>query len=112
MPIYEFRCQQCQNVFSHFTRRVGDPFEPNCPACGSLEAERLISRVAYHRSTERIHEESGDPDKPGSGYYNDPRNIGRWAEKRFEQMGMEIPAPLREEIDAAREGTLPKQITD
>lgn len=112
MPIYEFRCQECKKVYSHFIRRVSDPLEPACPSCGSPKAERLISKVAYHRSMARIHEESGDPDKPGTSYYNDPRNIGRWAEKKFAEMGMEIPKPLREEIDAARDGTLPKQITD
>jgi hypothetical protein len=49
---------------------------------------------------------------PGPDYYKDPRNIGRWAEKRFDEMGVEMPPQLHEEIQAAREGTLPESLQD
>lgn len=45
-------------------------------------------------------------------YYKDPRNIGRWAEKRFQDMGMEMPDNVKETIQAAREGELPKPLKD
>jgi len=41
---------------------------------------------------------------PGSDYYKDPRNIGRWTEKRFQDMGMEMPNEIQQQIQAAREG--------
>ena len=44
--------------------------------------------------------------------YKDPRQIGRWVERRFEQYGMEIPDETREAIDAAREGELPESVKD
>jgi len=46
------------------------------------------------------------------GYYKDPRNIGRWAEKRFQDMGIEMPSSVQETIQAAREGELPKPLKD
>jgi hypothetical protein len=59
-------------------------------------------------------EGSGDPGLSSSNpdYYKDPRNIGRWAEKRFQEMGVEMPSQLQQEIQAAREGELPGQLKD
>ena len=33
-------------------------------------------------------------------------------EKRFQQMGMEMPQEVRQKIDAAREGELPEAVKD
>ena len=41
-------------------------------------------------------------------YYRDPRNIGRNVEESFSRYGVDIPKPVRESIDAAREGHLPQ----
>jgi hypothetical protein len=60
-----------------------------------------------------IHEEAGEPTMfPGPEYYKDPRNIGRWTEKRFKEMGMEMPTEIKEEIQAAREGELPESLKE
>ncbi len=45
-------------------------------------------------------------------YYKDPRNIGRWTEKRFQDMGQEMPDDIKQTIQAAREGELPKPLKD
>jgi hypothetical protein len=60
-----------------------------------------------------IHEESGEPQMFSSpDYYKDPRNIGRWAEKRAEQLGLEIPDQAQEMIQAARQGEMPEPLED
>lgn len=110
MPIYEFHCSSCQQRSSFLVR--SQSAIPACPSCGSTELERLISAFAYHRSARDIHETSGDPDQPGPDYYKDPRNIGRWVEKRFQQMGMELPHEVKESIGKAREGVLPEAAKD
>jgi putative FmdB family regulatory protein len=49
MPIYEYRCRQCEEVFGHLFRTLREAEEgeaPPCPACGTGGAQRLISRVA------------------------------------------------------------------
>jgi len=50
--------------------------------------------------------------RPGEGYYKDPRNIGRWAEKKFRDMGQELPSHIQQQIQAAREGVLPEPLKD
>lgn len=110
MPIYEFRCQKCHKSSSLLVRFAFAI--PTCPYCGSGELVRLISTFAYHRSTSDVHEASGDPDRPGTDYYKDPRNIGRWVEKRFQEMRMDIPPEVQQNIQAAREGELPAPVKD
>jgi hypothetical protein len=47
---------------------------------------------------------------PPAEYYSDPRNIGRHLEESFTRYGMEMPQSIRERIEAAREGELPKEL--
>lgn len=110
MPIYEFQCSQCHKRSSLLLRQPSAT--PTCPYCGSSELARLISSFAYHRSIRSVHEASGDPDRPGNDYYKDPRNIGRWVEKRFQEMGMDIPPEVQQTIQKAREGDLPDSVKD
>ena len=112
MPIYEFRCNSCLQKTSFFVKNIGEPFTPACPTCGSKELSRLISSFAYHKSLSTIHEEWGEPDRAGDDYYNDPRNIGRWTEKKFKEMGVETPSEIQEMIQAAREGELPESVKE
>ena len=46
----------------------------------------------------------------GMDYYRDPRNIGHNVEERFSRHGVELPQSVRETIDAARDGQVPKGI--
>ena len=111
MPIYEYRCRTCNEVSSFFVRTVSQSFEPLCGQCGGVDLWRSISSFAYHRSLKSVHEQSGPPPGPGVpslDYYSDPRNVGRHAEDSFRRHGMEVPPSVRESIDAARDGTLPK----
>jgi len=110
MPIYEFRCNSCQQKANFLAKSISEPLSPVCPTCGSEELTRLVSSFAYHKSIDALHEESGEPDRAGPDYYKDPRNIGRWAEKRFREMGMEMPSQVGEMIQAAREGELPEPV--
>ena len=113
MPIYEYRCNTCNRRSSHFFRSISDATMPECPTCGSKDMSRMISGFAYHKSEQTRLEEAGDPQMfSGPDYYKDPRNIGRWAEKRMKEMGMEMPSEIREMIGKAREGDLPEPVKD
>jgi len=113
MPIYEYRCTKCRTRFSELVRSVSDQATPTCPKCGNKKPERLISSFAYHKTIKTIHEESGEPSlESGMDFYKDPRNIGRWTEKKFKDMGVDMPSELKQEIDAAREGELPESLTE
>ena len=121
MPIYEFRCNICRKKVNLFIRSVNAPLSPSCPHCGSQEVTRLMSNFAYHKSEQMRLEQSGPPQAVGgSDYYKDPRNIGRWAEHRLKELGMDMRSEeyadtfseVREMIDAAREGEMPEPIKD
>lgn len=113
MPIYEYRCRACGRKSSFVTRSVSQSLSPVCSSCQSTDMVRLLGGFAYHKSVQTIHEESGEPSMHNSGdYYKDPRNIGRWAEKRFSEMGVDMPDSLQEKIQAAREGELPDSMKD
>lgn len=113
MPVYEFFCPVCGRKTSLLIRSASVAFEPKCSMCGNRDVRRVISTFAYHKSLKTIHEESGEPSMhPRPDYYKDPRNIGRWVEKRFKEMGMELPSEIQHKIQAAREGELPEPLKD
>ncbi len=113
MPIYEYICQSCKSRFTTLVRGFTGPGKASCPRCGSEDTRPAISTFAYHKSIQTIHEESGEPSiHSGTDFYKDPRNIGRYTEKKFKEMGMDVPPEIKESIDAARDGVLPKELTE
>jgi putative FmdB family regulatory protein len=47
MPIYEYRCLECGEVFSHlFLRSTDAAGQAKCSTCGSDQTQRLISSFA------------------------------------------------------------------
>jgi len=111
MPIYEYRCGNCGRLTSVFTKSMASTVQPACTHCGSKKLARAFSKFAYHKSEQRILEEHGAEPR-GLDEYKDPRQIGRWAERKFEEYGMELPEQAREMIDAAREGELPSPVNE
>lgn len=43
MPIYEYRCKECNNAFEVLVRSRGEESLLRCPACEHGEIERLLS---------------------------------------------------------------------
>lgn len=111
MPVYEFKCADCCHLTSVFTRSVSAPVEARCKACGSEKLERTLSRFAYHKSDADILRDYGAEPKRLEDY-KDPRQIGRWTERKFQQMGVDMPDEARKMIDAAREGEFPEPVKD
>jgi putative FmdB family regulatory protein len=113
MPIYEFICQDCHKRMAFLVRDISAPFVPKCSSCGNSNLSRVISGFAYHKSLKTVWEESGEPTMhPDGDYYRDPRNIGRWVENKFQEMGQEMPSQIQEKIRAARQGVLPEPLKD
>jgi putative FmdB family regulatory protein len=111
MPIYEYKCRDCGRLNSVFTKSVSAPVDTKCEGCGSRKLERALSRFAYHKSEADILRDYGAEPKRLEDY-KDPRQIGRWAERKFAEYGIEMPKEAREMIDAAREGELPEPVKD
>jgi len=45
MPIYEYRCEKCQERFEEYLSSSDKP-APSCPKCGSADVTRLMSRIS------------------------------------------------------------------
>jgi putative FmdB family regulatory protein len=111
VPIYEYKCADCGRLTSVFTRSANAEVNAECRNCGSKKLERALSKFAYHKSEADILRDYGAEPKRLEDY-KDPRQIGRWAERKFDEFGMEMPKEAREMIDAAREGDFPEPVKD
>lgn len=45
MPIYEYKCKECEKTSEHL-QKVDDP-PPLCPKC-NIKMERVISKASFH----------------------------------------------------------------
>ena len=51
MPIYEFRCLSCGNVFELLRlKKESEGMEMKCPKCASQEVEKVLSTINVTRS--------------------------------------------------------------
>lgn len=47
MPIYEFRCIECGNLFEKIFLGSDDRADLECPACNGASLERIISKSQH-----------------------------------------------------------------
>jgi putative FmdB family regulatory protein len=47
MPIFEFRCMECGNVFERIFVRSDENADLECPSCQSISCERVVSRTNH-----------------------------------------------------------------
>ena len=46
MPIFEYRCGECHKKFEKILLSAGSAEPIECPRCGAVKAEKLVSRFA------------------------------------------------------------------
>lgn len=51
MPIYEYRCESCEEEFEDLVRMSTPDEEIECPSCGAHRAKRLLSLTSSHSGT-------------------------------------------------------------
>lgn len=47
MPIYEFKCLQCEKFIELLIMNSDEEIELKCPDCSSQELERVLSTTSY-----------------------------------------------------------------
>ena len=47
MPIFEFRCMKCGNVFEKIFLKSDESVEMECPGCKAQTLERVVSRTNH-----------------------------------------------------------------
>ncbi len=110
MPIYEYRCQDCNRYLSILFRSFSDVSSPRCSYCGSDRLSRLVSRVAVMRSEESRLEDLADPSQFGDLDENDPRSIARFMRKMSNEMGEDLGPEFEEVVDRLEAGQSPEEI--
>jgi putative FmdB family regulatory protein len=84
MPIYEYKCQSCENELEKL-QRISDPPLTDCPSCDEPALQRLISAAGFRlkgagwyetdfkKGSKRNLHDSGDSKSSDSG---DSKNSG------------------------------------
>ena len=47
MPIFEFRCLECSNIFEKIFLSSDERADIECPECRSMSFERVVSKSSY-----------------------------------------------------------------
>ena len=106
MPIYEFRCNQCEREFSQLFLNSREIRKVKCKFCGSNDLKKLISSFSVHQ-TEESRLASFDTSKPkGDDFYRDSRNVGLWAKKRMKEVGVDLGPKMDEIVERGRTGKI------
>lgn len=71
MPIFEYRCQQCEKEFETLVRGKE---KPECPSCNSRKLEKLLSSFAAMTGGSRP--SASESMAAGCGRCGDPRGPG------------------------------------
>ncbi|MHB9032065.1 MAG: FmdB family zinc ribbon protein [Anaerolineae bacterium] len=113
MPIYEYRCRQCRKRFNRFLMSfsAAASYVPQCPHCGSRDAQRLVSRVYSLRGSS----DNADDASPGDDFLddideNDPSSMGRAMRRMSEESGEDLGPEVNEVIQRLEKGQDPEQI--
>lgn len=106
MPIYEYRCGECQRRSSLYyqTFSAAERATPACEHCGSVNVSRLVSRVFQVKSDDARLDDLADPSSLGDLDENDPKSVARWARKLGSEMGEDLGEDWSEMVDRLEAG--------
>ncbi|MBM9513561.1 FmdB family zinc ribbon protein [Desulfogranum marinum] len=125
MPIYEFYCDQCNTVFNFFSQRVNTEKRPDCPKCGKVELEKMMSTFATIGKAKE--DDGSDPlagmdeskmeqafeglmrDAEGMNE-DDPRQMANLMRRFSEKTGLSLGEQMEEAIARMEAGEDPEQI--
>lgn len=106
MPIYEYRCQACGREMSLLFLSPKETTRPQCKYCGGRRLTRLLSRFACHQSEAARLKDFDTSKARGESFYRDSRNVGLWAKRRAQEMGVDLGPQFEETVEKARSGKI------
>ncbi len=110
MPIYEFRCLNCNHIFEIFlTYQEYGNREINCPECDHSRPERIIKPLRISRSGEDRFDAMADPEVL-AGLDDDPQTLGKMMRQMSQELGEDMGADFYEVVDRLEKGQSPEDI--
>ncbi|MGM0452652.1 MAG: FmdB family zinc ribbon protein [Thermodesulfobacteriota bacterium] len=123
MPIYEFFCDDCNTIFSFFSRSVNTEKQPDCPKCGKKELPRRMSMfsVTGRASEDDADDMAFDADKMEKAMEmlageaenineDDPRQAAGLMRRLSSMTGVEYGSGMQEALARMERGEDPEQI--
>lgn len=102
MPIYEYKCRNCDFISGHLILKPSDRKKILCRNCNSNKLRKIVSRFATHKTESQRVNEFDPSKKTDDSFYKDDRNIGLWAQKRMQQLGMDTGDSFKETLEKGR----------
>lgn len=111
MPLYEYRCQECQKKFDvQLSYTEYDSFVPICPDCKSRKVQRIIRKIRVATNDIARLSEMANPANLDS-LEDDPRKLGRMMRDMRDQVGADdLPGEFDEVVDRLEKGQTPDEI--
>lgn len=103
VPIYEYRCSDCQRKFSVLIGMTAEPDDEACPHCGSRNARRLVSRFSRLKSEDDRMDELADR-LESVGEPDSPAEMRRLVKEMGKAMDEDMSDELEEMLDADLSG--------
>ena len=113
MPIYEYRCADCQKKVSVFFRSFSavDQERPRCPICHGTHLTKMVSKVRVLRGASSAGSEDGlDDSMLDDLNENDPRSLGRMMRRMADETGEDMGAEFGEVVSRLEKGEDPEAI--
>ena len=123
MPIYEFYCENCNTIFSFFSRTVNTEKRPDCPKCEKKELPRRMSKfsVTGRASEDDADDMPFDADKMEKAMEmlageaenineDDPRQAAGLMRRLSSMTGVEYGPGMQEALARMERGEDPEQI--
>lgn len=124
MPIYEFYCEDCNTIFSFFSRTVNTKKTPNCPKCKDKKLSRQMSLFAV---TGKAREDGDLDDLPideskmekamsllareAEGINeDDPKQAANLMRKLSDMTGLKLGPGMDEALQRMEKGEDPEQV--
>ena len=102
MPIYEYECKECGFISGHLVMKPSDRRKLSCRACGGKKLRKVMSRFASHKTEAQRLAEFDSKQSRSDSFYKDDRNIGLWAQKRAQELGLDIDESFQETLEKGR----------
>jgi putative FmdB family regulatory protein len=103
VPIYEYKCLDCNNRSSILQLSRSPSTPPACTHCQSTRLERLLSRFASPKSDEARMESLADDDALAGLDEQDPASMERLMKRMGDEMGEDVSEEMAQAVDSADE---------